>query len=64
MFVKNDSFRSVKALLHVEVYAKRSLVRDNIVAHGTLDLARIEADPAVPHIIWLKLLNPGKTYLQ
>lgn len=59
VFIKNDSFQSAKATLHVEVYAKRSLVKDNVVVRGCIDLSRIEADPGVPHIIWLRLYNPS-----
>lgn len=60
VFVKNDTFHSSKATLQVEVYAKRSLVKDNMVVRGCLDLSRIEADPCVPHIIWLRLYGASE----
>lgn len=55
VFEKNDSFNSARAALHVEIVAKRSLVKDNVVVRGVLEISRVEADVCVPHIVWLKL---------
>ncbi len=36
-----------------------SLVKDRVVCRAVVELSRVEADPGVPHAVWIALTPPG-----
>ena len=35
-------------------------MKDKVVSRGTIEISRIEADPGIPHAVWINLSPAGK----